>query len=261
LDRLDEGLRSGSYIDPCAYSSAHLISIETKGSAAKDCLTFHDGHLYTDENAAEDVTNAPSSMSALKEGLHFIAQRLMSEPEFKGDAERVADRYKFIRYIEADFAAAQSTEKIPVIKEFLRRVAAKRLWCPEIANESALFFRAFAVPTTKNIHVDDDGEQIRKRQRNRVRPDKPVRGARGGGGGGGRGRGGRGGGGGGPPGPALMPNLFSDDDRKKNGPCPSRVSKAGVCPSAGKPWECRLDHGCPRCPGRSHVAKNCKVLV
>ena len=261
LDRLDEGLRSGSYIDPCAYSSAHLISIETKGSAAKDCLTFHDGHLFTDENAAEDVTNAPSSMSALKEGLHFFAQRLMSEPEFKGDVERVADRYRFIRYIEADFAAAQSSEKIPVIKEFLRRVAAKRLWCPEIPNESALFFRAFAVPATKNVHVDDDGEQIRKRQRNRARPDKPVRGARGGGGGGGRGRGGRGGGGGGPPGPALMPNLFSDDDRKRNGPCPSRVSKAGVCPSAGKPWECKLDHGCPRCPGRSHVAKNCKVLV
>ena len=264
LDRLDEGLRSGSYIDPCAYSSAHLISIETKGSAAKDCLTLYDGKLFTDENAAEDVTNAPSSMSALKEGLHFIAQRLMSEPEFKGDVERVADRYKFIRYIEADFAAAQSSEKIPVIKEFLRRVAAKRLWCPEIPNESALFFRAFAVPATKNVHVDDNGEQIPKRRNNnRNRADKAARGARGRGAiaNSARGRGGGGGRGGGNGGVAMMPNLHSDADRKKNGTCPSRMTAAGVCPSIGKPWECKFDHSCPRCQGRSHIAKNCKLLT
>ena len=262
LDRLDEGLRSGSYIDPCAYSSAHLISIETKGSAAKDCLTLCDGKLFTDENAAEDVTNAPSSMSALKEGLHFIAQRLMSEPEFQGDAERVADRYKFIRYIEADFAAAQSSEKIPVIKEFLRRVAAKRLWCPEIPNESALFFRAFAVPATKNVHVDDNGEQIPKR-RNRNRADKAARGARGRGANanGNRGRGGGGGRGGGNGGVAMMPNLHSDADRKRNGTCPSRMTAVGACPSIGKPWECKFDHSCPRCQGKSHIAKNCKLLT
>lgn len=261
LDRLDEGLRSGSYIDPCAYSSAHLISIETKGSSAKDCLTLRDGHLVTDENAAEDVTGAPSSMSALKEGLHFIAQRLMTEKEFKGDVERVADRYRFIRYIESDFAAAQSSEKIPVIKEFLRRVRAERLWCPEIPKQSALFFRAFTAPPTKNIHVDEDGEQISKRRRGR--PDKPARGARGGGarGNGVRGGGNRGGGGGGTPAAGMMPNLFSDDERKKNGTCLSRTTKVGVCPSAGKPWECKMDHSCPRCPGRSHIAKNCKLLV
>lgn len=263
LDRLDEGLRSGSYIDPCAYSSAHLISIETKGSPAKDCLTFQNGRLVTDESAAEDVTGAPSSMAALKEGLHFIAQRLMTVKEFKSDTRRVADRYEFIRYLESDFAAAQSTEKIPIIKEFLRRVRAERLWCPEIPKQSALFFRAFAVPPTKNVHVDEDGEQIRKRRRDKVRQDKPTRGNRGGGGGGnvGRGRGGRGGGGGGPPGPGMMPNLFSDDERKKNGTCLSRMTKVGVCPSVGKPWECKMDHSCPRCPGRSHIAKNCKLLA
>ena len=266
MDRLDEGIRSGSYIDPCAYSSAHLISIETKGSSARDSLTLRDGHLVTDENAAEDVLGAPASMSALKEGLHFIAQRLMTEPEFKADVERVTDRYSFIRYIETDFVTAQQTEKMPVIKEFLRRVAGKRLWCPEIPNQSALFFRAFAVPPTKNVHVDDDGEQILKRRNNnrdRNRPDKAARGARGRGAiaNSARGRGGGGGRGGGNGGVAMMPNLHSDADRKRNATCPSRRTAAGVCPSIGKPWECKFDHSCPRCQGRSHIAKNCKLLT
>ena len=166
LARLDEGLRSGAYIDPCAYSAQHLISVEMKGSSARDSLSFHDGKLVTDENAAEDVTAAPSSMTALKEGLHFIAQRLMTVAEFKDDSERVTDRYKFIAYIESDFALAQPDKKVTVIKEFIRRVSKCRLWCPEIPIQSALFFQAFTAPAQRVVHVDEDGEQIRKNNKN-----------------------------------------------------------------------------------------------
>lgn len=259
LERLDEGLRSGSYIDPSAYSAQHLISIEMKGSSAKDSLTLHDGRLITDESAAEDVTGAPSSMSALKEGLHFIAQRLMTIQEFRGDSERIADRYKFIAYIEADFGFAQADKKVPVLKEFLRRVRKCRLWCPEIPNNSALFFQAFTPTIQKNIHVDENGEQtqrlLKNRNQNRNRGNDR-----------GRGRGKpRGGGGNGGNGAALQAkqNTFSDDERKKNGACPSRVAKDGVCPSdtTGTPWSCRFDHKCPRCPTSSHRAKYCKKLT
>ena len=257
LARLDEGLRSGTYIDPCAYSSAHLVNVEMKGSSAKDSLSMHNGRLVTDENAAEDVVGAPSSICALKEGLHFIAQRLMTEAEFKNDTARVADRYKFIAYIEADFAGAQPDRKVPVLKEFIRRVSKKRFWCPEIPIQSALFFQAFTAPAQKVVHVDDDGEQIRRPTKNRNRDRSNRGGERGRGRG--RGRGGGGGGGGG--GDKSNKNTFTQDERKRCGPCPSRMTKDGVCPSdaAGTPWTCKFDHNCPRCPSKSHRAKFCKL--
>ena len=259
LDRLDEGLRAGTYIDPCAYSAQHLISVEMKGSSAKDSLAVHNGRLVTDENAAEDVTGAPSSISALKEGLHFIAQRLMTIAEFKSDTARVADRYKFIAYIEADFAGAQPDKKVPVLKEFIRRVSMHRLWCPEIPIQSALFFQAFTAPAQKVVHVDENGEQIHKTNKNRNR-ERNRGGERGRGRGRGRGGGGGGGGGGGD---KANKNTFTQEERKKCGPCPSRTTKDGVCPSdaAATPWTCKFDHNCPRCPSKSHRAKFCKLCL
>ena len=158
---------------------------------------------------------------------------------------------------QADFAGAQPDRKVPVLKEFIRRVSKKRFWCPEIPIQSALFFQAFTAPAQKVVHVDDDGEQIRRPTKNRNRDRSNRGGERGRGRG--RGRGGGGGGGGG--GDKSNKNTFTQDERKRCGPCPSRMTKDGVCPSdaAGTPWTCKFDHNCPRCPSKSHRAKFCKL--
>ena len=109
IDNLDRAIREGTYFDPCAYASVHLIAVEMKGAMApKDRLAWVDGAVVADSEHNEDVTSASSSMTTLKEGLRFMTERMMTVDEFKVDQERIMDRFEFIRWLESELPNAES---------------------------------------------------------------------------------------------------------------------------------------------------------
>jgi len=264
IERLDDSLRRKKFINPTAYSSQHLINIEMKGAApTKTRLAISNGTVVADEDASDDVAGAPNSLAALKEGLSFIAQRLIKLPEFNTDMNVGLDRFEFIRWIESDFIHASSSNRMVVLLEFLRRVADKRLWMPEIKNQNTLLFRAFTGVTSQ---VQQNGGKVDQEQFGI--PDQPIRGRdrkiRGtrGRGRGGRGRGalGRGAANSGQAqiqGGQYAAQLFTQAQRDANGVCPSRSAKGGACPNDAEPWNCKFSHMCPRCPNKRHRAVHC----
>lgn len=264
IERLDESLRRKKFINPTAYSSQHLINIEMKGAApTKTRLAISNGTVVADEDASDDVAGAPNSLAALKEGLSFIAQRLIKLPEFNTDMDVGLDRFEFIRWIESDFIHASPSNRMVVLLEFLRRVADKRLWMPEIKNQNTLLFRAFTGVTSQ---VQQNGGKVDQEQFGA--PDQPTRGrdrktrgtrSRGRGG---RGRGALGRGAANSAqaqiqGGQYAAQLFTQAQRDANGVCPSRSAKGGACPNDAEPWNCKFSHMCPRCPNKRHRAVHC----
>ena len=262
LSLLDSALRGKKYVNPCAYSAMHLRNVEMKGAAStKSRLHVVDGSIVADDGTTEDTTGATNSLATLKEGMSFIAQRLMKEPEFRVDMTVGLDRFAFINWIEQDFVHAASGDRVAVLLEFIRRVSKETHWMPEIAKQNTLLFRAFTGPPTQYHHranADAPGS-----------PDTPstalrARSLRGRGGRGRgaspRGRGGAGRGGANQANAGAHANKFTLAQRATNGVCPSRVTKEGVCPSGSEPWNCRFSHVCPRCKTTNHRAVHCNRL-
>ena len=243
-------------------SAAHLRNVEMKGAAStKTRLHVVDGSIVADDGTTDDTTGASNSLSTLKEGLSFIAQRLMKEPEFSVDMSVGLDRFAFVNWIEQDFVHAISGDRVNVLLEFIRRVSGFTHWMPEVAKQNTLLFRAFTGPPAHTKH-QANADVLGTTDA----PNSPFR-ARGSRGRGGRGRGsttrGRGGagrGGANQTHTGARAGKFTPEQRTNNGVCPSRATKDGVCPSDQEPWNCRFSHVCPRCKSARHRAIHCSRL-
>ena len=262
LTLLDSALRGKKYVNPCAYSSAHLRNVEMKGAAStKTRLHVVDGSIVADDGTTEDTTGASNSLATLKEGLSFIAQRLMKEPEFSVDMSVGLDRFAFLNWVEQDFVHAASGDRVAVLLEFIRRASPFKYWMPEIMKQNTLLFRAFTGPPAHAHHQASTG--ISGTTDASTTPPR-ARSTRGRGGRGrgasSRGRGGAGRGGASQVHGGARASKFTPDQRTSNGSCPSRATKDGVCPSDSEPWNCRFSHVCPRCKTARHRAIHCSRL-
>ena len=241
IAQLDLALSEGTYINFASFGVKALRELEMRATSKSQKVALVGRSLQMVDEL--DDTQGDAGMAEWFQGLRFVASRILTKGFFGADQDMLvaADRQQFAEYVAHDFVVSDAGTKLRTINEFVRRMCSlkKLLWMPEVSQHQILFVQAMTGAARGARGAQWDAAD-RPAARNRAARRGQLKGRR--------------------QAAAVGPpnrTKLSLEARKKNGVCPSRKTKVGVCPHADDPTSCKQTHECPRCPGMFHAASNC----
>ena len=242
IAQLDLAVSEGTYINFASFGVKALRELEMRATSKGQKVTLVGKSLQMVDEL--DDTQGDAGMAEWFQGLRFVASRILTEGFFGADQDMLvaSDRHKFADYVAHDFVVSDAGTKLRTVNEFVRRMCSlkKPLWMPEVSQHQILFVQAMTGAARGARGAQSWEAADRPAAKNRAARRSQLKGRR-------------------QSTAVETPNRakLSLEARKKNGTCPSRKAKAGVCPHADDPSSCKQSHECPRCPGMFHAASNC----